>query len=185
MSTRSATKPPELASIERTRWRIDPARSSIEFRTLTFWGLMMGKGRFHRYESTLDLEDDPAIELKIEAATLDTNSKKRDAHLRSVDFFDAENHSQVRFVSESAMLSGEHLKSRGRLYAAGQSMPLDLAATVQRVDGELQVDSTAYVDYYALGMSHGRLGMIQPPAELIVRARLVQCADREIETSPR
>ena len=79
MSNPSATKPNEPESIERTRWKIDPARSRVEFRTLTFWGMMLVEGRFDRYDGTLDLEDDPAIELKIEAASLDTNSKKRDA----------------------------------------------------------------------------------------------------------
>src|SRR2546430_2010035 len=109
-------QPPEPESIERTRWRIDPGRSRLEFRTRTFWGLMRVEGRFDRYDGRLDLEHDPAIELTIDAASLDTNNKKRDEHLRSADFFDVENHPQVRFVSDSATLSGEHLKTRGRLY---------------------------------------------------------------------
>ena len=41
--------------IGRTRWRIDPARSSVEFRTPTFWGLVTVKGGFERYGGTLDL----------------------------------------------------------------------------------------------------------------------------------
>lgn len=177
MSTYPTTTPTETQSIERTRWRIDPARSSVEFRTRTFWGLTTVKGHFERYDGTLDLERNPAIELTIDAASLNTKNQMRDEHLRSADFFDVENHPTVRFVSDSTTLSGEHLKVRGRLHAAGKSMPLHVDATLQRVKGELQVKASAYADYYELGMSHGTLGMIRTPSELIVHARLVQDAD--------
>jgi polyisoprenoid-binding protein YceI len=160
-------------AVEKTRWRIDPARSQVEFRTPTFWGLMTVKGHFERYDGTLDLREQPAIELTIEAASLDTNNKMRDKHLRSSDFFDIANHAQVRFVSDSARLDKERLTVRGHLYAAGKSMPLDLDATLRRVDGELEVDATASADQFALGMSHGMLGMIRTPSELSVRGRLL------------
>ena len=109
-----------------TRWRIDPARSSVEFRTPTLWGLAKVKGHFDRYDGTLDLERDPAITLTIDAASLDTHNRLRDRHLRSADFFDVANHPQVRFVSDSATLDGERLNVRGRLYAGGESIPLRL-----------------------------------------------------------
>ena len=79
----------------------------------------------------------------------------RDKHLRSADFFDVENHPQVRFVSDSATLDGERLKVRGRLYAAGTSMPLELEASLRRVGDELEVDARTYGDHRKLGMSHG------------------------------
>ena len=161
-------------AIEKTRWRIDPARSQVEFRTPTFWGLLTVKGRFERYDGTLDLRQEPAIELTIEAASLNTNNNMRDKHLRSSDFFDVENHPQVRFVSDSATLDGERLTVRGRLYAAGTSVPLDVDARLRLVDGELEVEATASADQFELGMSHGMLGMIRPPSELIVRGRLVR-----------
>ena len=159
--------------LEKTRWRIDPARSQVEFRTPTFWGMMTVKGHFERYDGTLDLRGEPAIELTIEVGSLSTNNKMRDKHLRSSDFFDIANHAQVRFVSDSARLDGERLTVRGHLDAAGKSMPLDLDATLRRVDGELEVDATAFADQFALGMSHGMLGMIRTPSELSVRGRLV------------
>ena len=160
--------------IEQTRWRIDPARSSVEFRTPTFWGLVTVKGRFERYDGTLDLRRDPAIELTIEAASLDTGNKTRDKHLRAVDFFDAEHHPVVRFASDDARLEGEHLKVRGQLHARGYSMPLELDAQVRRVGDELEVDSTTYVHQRELGMTHSPLGMIRTPSELVVRGRLVR-----------
>ena len=176
----STTAPPagrSLQSIEKTHWRIDPTRSQVEFRTRTFWGMMTVKGRFERYDGTLDLRQEPAIELTIEAASLNTNNNMRDKHLRSSDFFDVENHPQVRFVSDSATLDGERLTVRGRLYAAGTSVPLDVDARLRRVDGELEVEATASADQFELGMSHGALGMIRTPSELTVHGRLVSGAD--------
>jgi len=160
--------------LETTRWRIDPARSQVEFRTPTFWGLMTVKGHFERYDGTLDLTGEPAIELTIEATSLGTNNKMRDKHLRSGDFFDAANEPEVRFVSDRASLDGEKLTVSGKLYAAGKSIPLEVDATLRPVGGELEVDATASADQFALGMSHGMLGMIRTPSELIVRGRLVR-----------
>ena len=159
---------------EKTRWRIDPARSQVEFRTPTFWGLMTVKGQFERYDGTLDLRREPAIELTIEAGSLNTKNNMRDKHLRSGDFFDVANEPEVRFVSDRATLDGEKLTVSGKLYAAGKSIPLDVDATLRPVDGELEVDGTASADQFGLAMSHGMLGMIRPPSELIVRGRLVR-----------
>ena len=176
MSTETIPHPSETPSIAQGRWRIDPARSQVEFRTPTFWGMMTVKGRFERYDGTLDLRQEPAIELTIEAASLNTKNNMRDKHLRSEDFFDVANHPEVRFVSDNARLDGERLTVSGRLYAAGKSMPLDVDATLRPVDGELEVDATASADQFELGMSHGAFGMIRTPSELIVRGRLVRAA---------
>ena len=173
----ATTAPRDTLGVERTGWRIDPTRSRIEFRTPTFWGLMTVKGRFERYDGTLDLRQEPAIDLTIDAASLSTDNRMRDKHLRSSDFFDVEKHPHVRFVSDSATLEGKRLTVRGRLYAAGTSIPLDVDARLRAVDGELEVVATAHADHVELGMSHGMLGMIRTPSELIVRGRLVRATD--------
>jgi polyisoprenoid-binding protein YceI len=160
-----------------TRWRIDPSRSRVEFRTPTLWGLATVNGHFDRYDGTLDLERDPAITLTIDAASLDTHNRLRDRHLRSADFFDVANHPQVRFVSDSATLDGERLNVRGRLYAGGESIPLDLNARLMQIGDELEVDVTTTIDHNELGMTHSTLGMIRTPTELTVRGRLVTGSD--------
>jgi polyisoprenoid-binding protein YceI len=164
MST-STPQPTSTHNIETSRWRIDPARSSVEFRTPTFWGLTTVRGRFERYDGTLDLQQKPEIEMTIEAASLNTNNKIRDKHLRSADFFDVENHPHVRFTSDSATLDGERLKVSGQLYAAGSSMPLDLDATLWRVGDEFEVEARTYADHHKLGMTRSTLGMIRTPSD--------------------
>lgn len=161
--------------IETSRWRIDPSRSSVKFRSPGFWGLVTVKGQFARYDGTLDLRRQPAIELTIGADSLDTKNEKRDKHLRSADFFDVENHPEVSFVSDSATLEGERLQIHGQLSAGGHSIPLDLDATLRRVsDDELDVDAPIQIDHRELGMTHNTLGMIRTPSELIVHGRLTR-----------
>jgi polyisoprenoid-binding protein YceI len=173
MST-STRQPLGTPDIDKARWRIDPARSSVRFRTPTFWGLVTVEGRFERYDGTLDLQGNPAIELTIEAASLTTKNTLRDKHLRSADFFDVENHPQVRFVSDSATLDGERLTVHGQLHAAGNSMLLNLDASVRLVGDELEVTARTRADHHELGMTHSTLGMIRTPSELIVHGRLVR-----------
>lgn len=171
--TTSTPQATETLAVDKTRWRIDPARSRVEFRTPTLWGLTTVKGCFERYDGTLDLGREPAIDLTIEGASLNTNNKLRDRHLRSVDFFDVEHHPMVRFVSDYAERDGKRLKVRGHLHAAGNSIPLALEARLRREGDELVVDARTYADHRQLGMSHGMLGMIRTPSELIVHGRLV------------
>jgi polyisoprenoid-binding protein YceI len=176
MSTHG-TEPNAVPEGDRTRWRIDPARSSVEFHVPTFWGLATVKGEFERYDGTLELDETPAIELTIDAASLNTNNKKRDTHLRSGDFFDVDNYPQVGFVSDSATLSGQQLKVRGHLHAAGKSIPVDLDATVKPVGDELEVEAETHANHQHLGMTWNLLGMLRTPSKLIVHARLVRDGD--------
>ena len=74
------------------RWQLDPQRSSVEFRAGHVWGLASVIGHFDDFEGRLDLKADPAIELMINAASVQTGNPKRDRHLRSGDFFDADHH---------------------------------------------------------------------------------------------
>src|SRR5262245_19981113 len=91
-------------------WQLDPKRSSVEVRVRNLWGLATVKGHFDDYQGQLRLGSKPAIELTIDAANVQTGNDKRDQHLRSADFFDAEHHPGVQFRSDSVELRGDTLK---------------------------------------------------------------------------
>jgi polyisoprenoid-binding protein YceI len=160
-------------------WQLDPERSSVEFRVPVLWGLLTVKGHFDDYEGRLDLSDTPAIELTIDAASLQTDNDRRDRHLRSSDFFDAKAHPEVRFVSDAVDLQGDALKVRGRLAARGRSIPLELSADVRQVDGELEIAAAAIAPHRELGMTWSPLGIIPGHSDLVIQAHLIPDDDDE------
>jgi polyisoprenoid-binding protein YceI len=174
ITQQTTTESRAAAPIADGAWNLDPARSTVAFHVRHFYGLMTVKGEFADYDGTLDLGATPAVELTIQAASLDTKLAKRDEHLRSADFSDVERHPQVLFVSDSARLDGETLRVRGQLQAAGRRIPLEIDATVREIDGELEIDATTQVDQRELGMTWSPLGITRVPSTLIVRGRLVR-----------
>src|SRR3954453_13557429 len=119
-TTQTTTTPTVAARLTDGSWRLDPARSSVAFGVRHFYGLMTVKGEFAGYDATLDLGATPAVELTIQATSLDTKLAKRDKHLRSEDFFDVARHPQVRFISDRAAFGGDSLRVSGQLHAAGR-----------------------------------------------------------------
>jgi polyisoprenoid-binding protein YceI len=154
-------------------WELDPRRSSVEFRTGNLWGLQTVNGRFGNYRGKLDLSATSAIDLTIEAGTVQTGNRRRDKHLCSSDFFDVENHPEVRFVSDSVQAQGETLRVRGRLSARGRSVPVELDAHVRRVDGGLEIKAATTVPHRELGMTWSPLRTIRPHTELAVNAYVI------------
>jgi len=61
------------------------------------------RGTFDKVSGTVALDEvDPTrsvIDVQIDAASINSREAKRDAHLRSADFFDVENHPTIRFHS--------------------------------------------------------------------------------------
>ncbi len=177
MKTLPTIASPHADDVATSAWRLDPTRSSVEFHVPHFWGLARVKGHFESYEGTLDLGADPAIELTIDATSLDTGNAKRDQHLRSADFFDAERHPYVRFVSDSTVPDGDALKVRGRLHARGSEIPLEIDARIDQVDGELEIEATTNAPHRALGMTWNPLRIVRRHSRLLVKGRLERAGD--------
>ena len=163
-------------SIPTGSWVTDRVHSTIGF-SVKHLGIATVRGKFDEFEGRLEIGEDLSsarISGLAKAASIDTGEPQRDAHLRSPDFFDVEHHGQVRFVSDSATLDGDVMKVRGHLHAAGKDIPLELDATVRRVDGQLELDAVTEADHRQLGMTWSPLGILRAPSKLIVRGRLVR-----------
>lgn len=113
-------------------WKIDPAHSVVGF---TARHLMVAKvrGRFGSFAGTIQIADRPGdstVEVTMDAASIDTREEKRDAHLRSADFFDAENHPTLRFRSVGfRSTGGTSFELPGELTIRGVTRPVALAAS--------------------------------------------------------
>jgi polyisoprenoid-binding protein YceI len=166
---------PDIQQLAGTRWRLDPSRSTAEFRVPNVWGLTTVRGRFQRLDGWLEIDDNRRwrMELTLDAASLDTGNRRRDRHLRSADFFDVEPHPEVRFRSSSVNDRGDgRLHVAGELEAAGERAPLQVELAVEHADGRLDLDAAATVDQRRLGMTFSPLGAVGTPTALSVHARL-------------
>jgi polyisoprenoid-binding protein YceI len=173
MSTTHSTH--EYQQLAGTRWRLEPSDSSAEFRVPNLWGLASVQGRFQRLDGWLEVDDDQQwrMELTLDAASLDTGNRRRDRHLSSADFFDVQNHPEVRFRSSRVSeRGGGRLGVEGELEAAGERAPLQVEVIVAQVNGRLDLDAAASVDQRRLGMTFSPLGVIRPATALSVHAHL-------------
>jgi polyisoprenoid-binding protein YceI len=172
MASTTLKEPPAVAASR--RWAVDPRRSTVEFSVPTFWGLSTVVGHFDHFEGSYgrDGDDIPAIELVIDADSLDTGNETRDKHLRAERFFNVAEHPQVRFSSTLIHQRDRTLAMNGQLEAAGGSVPVALEATIREGGDELEIEATTTADQRELGMTFSPLGMIRTPATLHVKARL-------------
>jgi polyisoprenoid-binding protein YceI len=106
-----------------TNWDFDKSHSGIHF---TVRHLMVSKvrGAFHDWSGTLALDDEDITRSKvavtIQAASVDTKEAKRDEHLRSADFFEAEKYPTLEFRSTAVKQAGtDELEVTGDLTIHG------------------------------------------------------------------
>lgn len=115
-----------------TTWRIDPDHTQVWF-SVRHMMFATVKGQFPGVSGELRLsEKDPAksvIDVRIDAATIDTRSEQRDQHLRSADFFDVEKHPHLTFVSRRVEgVGGSKYRITGDLTIRGTTREIVLDA---------------------------------------------------------
>jgi polyisoprenoid-binding protein YceI len=110
------------------RYSIDPSHSRVGF-VARHAMVTKVRGSFNEFEGSgyFDAENPAAsrLELTIQAASIDTRNADRDAHLRSNDFFDMENHPEIRFVSTAVeQLDADSYRVTGDLTIKGITKPV-------------------------------------------------------------
>ena len=111
---------------------LDTTHSSVEF-SVRHMGLATVRGRFEEFtvEAEADEQGVPTrVVAEIDAASINTGTADRDAHLRSADFFDAENHPKIRFESTEITHQGDEYVIEGDLTMRGVTKPATLRAEV-------------------------------------------------------
>ncbi|MFB7510289.1 YceI family protein, partial [Streptomyces broussonetiae] len=91
-------------TVETGTWQLDPSASAVSLRHKTMWGLVTVKGAFTAVSGAGEVRPDGSATgtVTLEAASLDTKHAKRDTHLRSADFFDADQHPEITFAVRGA-----------------------------------------------------------------------------------
>ena len=87
-----------------TKWNLDTAHSEITFKVRHMM-ISNVKGAFNTFTAEVEAEDDTFKNAKVSATiqtdSIDTNNADRDTHLKSADFFNAEQNPTITFESDS------------------------------------------------------------------------------------
>src|SRR5437868_4059588 len=91
-------------------WQLDPAHSQIEF-SAKHMMIANVRGRFEDFTGTVNIDEQDltqsSAEFTIQAASLNTHNDQRDGHLRSGDFFLAEEYPTITFKTTKITKAGD------------------------------------------------------------------------------
>jgi polyisoprenoid-binding protein YceI len=114
-------------------WIFEPGHTAAEFRArhmMVTWVRGLFKDVRGSVEFDSDRRMDTTFEGRMDATRLWTGEPTRDAHLRSADFFDVENHPEISFAGRFTERTGAaHFKAEADLTIRGvtRTVPLDVA----------------------------------------------------------
>ncbi len=107
-------------------WTIDPVHSEVSF-VVRHMMVSKVRGRFDKFEGTIVTAENPlesTVTATVDVSSINTGQEQRDAHIRSADFFDAENHPAMTFTSTGVRPEGDHFLLDGDLTIRGVTKPV-------------------------------------------------------------
>ena len=126
-----------IHSTTATTWKLDAVHSNLGFSVLHL-GVSDFKGSIKLNSAIIktDKEDfsDAVITLEADMTSIDTDDDKRDAHLRSADFFDSEKFPLINFKSTTVKKESENkFAVTGNLTLHGITKPITLTAVIKTI----------------------------------------------------
>jgi polyisoprenoid-binding protein YceI len=159
-------------------WSLDPSRSTVSFTIKNFWGLVNVNGHFADVSGDGQVTGKGAIfgRLDIGVASLHTGIGKRDEHLRSADFFDADRYPEISVVVTAVEpTSGNAAALRTTFSIKGVTAEVPLPIHVSALaDGSVQVSASTEIDRDQFDIGWNRLGMVAKTATVSADAYFVR-----------
>lgn len=107
-------------------WNIDPTHTEVGF-SVRHLAISKVKGKFERFSGTFVTAENPldsSVEATVEVASINTNQADRDGHLRTGDFFAAEEFPEFTFKSTGVRQNGGDFAVDGDLTLRGVTKPV-------------------------------------------------------------
>lgn len=115
-----------------TTWSIDNVHSKIGF-SVTHMAVAETEGKFNEYEGTVVSKSDDfngaEVSFKAKAASIDTENERRDGHLKSPDFFDAEKFPEISFKGNLVKVATGKYKLQGDFTMKGVTKKVEFDVT--------------------------------------------------------
>ncbi|MHA7648962.1 YceI family protein [Mycobacterium sp. ML4] len=161
-------------------WALVPDRSAITFRIKNLWGLMPVKGKFTVFSGDGRLTDKGAVSgrVEIEVASLDTGIGRRDTHLRSADFFDAQRFGQITVVVTALQPgTGKAAELQTNFTIKGITEPVRLPVTITELDdGSVRISGETRIDRSRFDLDWNKLGVMSNTVTVATDAVFVHSA---------
>jgi polyisoprenoid-binding protein YceI len=156
-------------------WSLDPGTTTVEFHT-KIMRVIPVRGTIKAVSGGARVGPDGAVggNLILDVATIDTGIKKRDAHLRTADFFDADTYPAIEFNTQSARRypSGS-FEVVGSLALHGQTRPLTTLVEIRHLHNEAILSANIDLDRTEWGVGRVRFGP-STAARILITARFVR-----------
>ncbi|MGI4751131.1 MAG: YceI family protein [Janthinobacterium lividum] len=112
-----------------TKWILDPMHSEVTFK-IKHLVISNVTGFFKKFEGTCEAPSDDfqgaEIDFSLDVDSIDTNQEQRDVHLKSPEFFNAEEFPKITFKSTSFIKSGDDYDLNGNLTIRDITKPVTL-----------------------------------------------------------
>lgn len=115
--------------MQNSTWAIDPSHSEIQFK-VKHLVITTVTGNFKEFKGSVEANDDfdgASINFEASVESINTNNEQRDEHLKSADFFDAEQFPSLSFQSTVFTKNDETYNLMGNLTLKGITLPINLA----------------------------------------------------------
>ena len=166
-----------------SEWVADRAHTSVEFE-ITHLMISTVTGKFGEFAIKATADDafgTPNFAATIQTASINTDNERRDNHLRSGDFFEAETYPEITFVTTSVASTGEKtFDLNGDLTMRGVTKPVTLKGTVigvitdqrsQKLKAGVRLSTTLNRRDFGVGE---KMMMVGDEVEITIRMEMAQ-----------
>ena len=144
-------------------WTIDAEHSKLTFSLRLFLGRT--QGQFDTWSGVLTVPPDnwnnAAVDVVIQASSINTENSDRDDHLRNSDFFDVEKYPEITFKSTSIKRVGDSISVAGNLTMKGVTKPVVLTGKFMGLTPgqrpRMDFQATTVINRRDYGVSYNRV----------------------------
>jgi len=147
-----------------TEYKLDKAHSSVSF-TIRHMVVSKVRGNFKEFSVAIAADEDLtkwSVTAVIKAASIDTDNKKRDDHLRSADFFDVAKFPEITFKTTAIKKMGDNYVAHGQLTMHGvtkdMEVPFEVLGEVEGPGGKTRmgIEAKTKLDRKDYGLTWNR-----------------------------
>lgn len=119
-----------MESTAKSTWAIDKSHSEVQFK-VKHLVISTVTGQFNDFSGSLEMEgenlESAVATFEADVNSISTNNADRDNHLKSADFFDAENNPKLIFASTKISASKDGFIMDGQLTMRSTTLPISLS----------------------------------------------------------